>query len=106
MKISRLKGSNKQSGLCRLSVKGDMTIYTAEQMMQVCIPYLEQYKEFELDLSSVTDIDSAGVQILLMFHRKSRHTEHKTHLLTPSEDVTQVINTYNLNQSFNLNLNP
>ncbi len=101
MKISKLKGSNKRSGLCRLGVTGDMTIYAAEQMLKACTPYLDDYKAFELDLSDVGEIDTAGIQLLLLFERKSRQSKKHTRLVDSSEAVNEVLNIYRLSERFN-----
>lgn len=102
MKISKQKGSNKRSGLCRLGISGDMTIYSAEEMIQAFLPYLDDYKAFELDLSAVNEIDSAGIQLLLLFDRKSRQAKKKTCLSGLCETVAEVLNIYRLNERFNV----
>ncbi len=101
MKISKLKGSNKRSGLCRLGVAGDMTIYSAEEMLTTCTPYLGDYEEFEINLSEVSDIDSAGIQLLFLFERKSRQSKKHTRLIDPSESVNEVLKLFRLGERFN-----
>ncbi len=102
MKISKLKGSNKRSGLCRLRFEGDMTIYHAQEMLQAITPHTEDCKQFELDLSGVEDIDSAGIQLLIMLDVKSREKNGETVIAEPSGSVYDVLNLYRLVQRFNV----
>ncbi len=102
MKISKLKGSNKRSGLCRLGFEGDMTIYHAQDMLEVMMPHTEDYKQFELNLSKVEDVDSAGIQLLLMLDLKSREKHGETSIVEPSGSVYEVLNLYRLVERFNV----
>ena len=102
MKVSKLKGSNKRSGICRLGFEGDMTIYHAQEMLEAIISHTENYKQFELNLSQVEDIDSAGIQLLLMLDLISREKDSKTNIVEPSDSVYEVLNLYRLVQRFNV----
>ena len=96
MKVSKLKGSSKSTGLCRLRVEGEITIYKAAEVMEKLVPYWRDYKEFELDLSGISDIDTAGVQLLLMFDRKSGASGKKARLAGESEPVSEALGIYRL----------
>lgn len=48
-----------------LHIEGEMTIYTAAMLQQQLQQQLPQYAELELNLSAVTDIDGAGLQLLM-----------------------------------------
>ncbi len=100
MKITKLKGSNKRSGLCRLQIDGDMTIYTAEAMLEGFMPYINDYKDFELDLSSIDEIDTAGVQMLLQFNKKAKQSEKAVCMTAISQSVQDVLGVYHLNDRF------
>lgn len=79
-----------------------MTIYHAQEMLQAITPHTEDYKQFELDLSAVEDIDSAGIQLLLMLDLKSREKHGETSIVEPSGSVNEVLNLYRLVQRFNV----
>jgi anti-sigma B factor antagonist len=106
MKISRQKGTNKNSGLCRLQIEGEMTIYRAQEMMEKFTPYWRDYREFELNLSGVSDIDTAGVQLLLMFERMSEGRDKKVRLLSLSDSVSEVLSIYRLSHRFDIQTLP
>jgi anti-anti-sigma factor len=106
MKITKQKGSNKTTGLCRLQIEGDMTIYQAAEMMEKFLPCWRDYREFELNLSGVGEMDSAGIQLLLVFDRKSEGSGRKACLLDPPEAVSEVLNIYRLDHRFDIQISP
>ena len=102
MKVSKLKGSNKRTGLCRLSINGEMTIYAAAEMLQVFFPYWQDYRKFELDLAEVSEIDTAGLQLLLQFQRKAKQAELNVQILSCSQAVQDLIVLYRLAERFDM----
>lgn len=102
MKVSKLKGSDKRTGLCRLSVTGEMTIYAAEEMLQIFAPYWQEYKQFALDLSEVSEIDTAGIQLLLQFQRKAKQAEQSLQIFSCSQAVQDLLNLYRLSERFDV----
>ncbi|RZI84615.1 MAG: anti-sigma factor antagonist [Rubrivivax sp.] len=49
-----------------LRIEGEMTIYRAAELKQTLLTALDGATHLELDLHDVTEIDSAGVQLLLL----------------------------------------
>lgn len=49
----------------KFAVEGDFTIFTAQAVKEQLIAVLEQGREIEVDLSHVSEIDSAGLQIMI-----------------------------------------
>ena len=55
-----------------IRVTGDMTVYTASQIKQPLVDaVVDGPADIQLDLSQVSDFDTAGVQLLLMVHREA-----------------------------------
>ncbi len=54
---------------CRLQIVGDMTIYAAADLQQQLLDALMTGAELEVDLSQVSELDTAGVQQLLFAAR-------------------------------------
>lgn len=102
MKISKLKGSNKSAGLCRMRIEGELTIYKAAEAMEQLIPYWNDFQRFEIDLSEITDIDTAGVQLLLIFSRKTEGMENGIRLLGTSQPVNEALIIYRLAPRFGI----
>ncbi len=56
-------------GATSLRLSGELTIYHAADLQQALLPLAAPGGDWALDLSGVTDIDSAGIQILLAARR-------------------------------------
>lgn len=55
----------------RLGVGADLTIYAVEQLHSECSALLADGAAFELDLSEVEQVDTAGVQLVLALQLES-----------------------------------
>lgn len=55
-----------ENGVCRLTVEGDMTIYTALELKGELLAPLAQGDTVEMNLGGVGEIDSAGLQLLVL----------------------------------------
>ena len=51
---------------CRFAIEGEMTIYNALELKDRLLTHLDQCPHMEIDLSGVSEIDSAGLQLLVM----------------------------------------
>lgn len=85
-----------ENDLCRLRVESDMTIYTALDIKQQLIPYLENVPHLEVDCSQVTEMDCAGLQVLILLKREAIKRGVKLDLIGHSPAVTDVIDTLNM----------
>ena len=81
-----------KDGVSRLRIAGDMTIYTAAGLKQELMQHLAQPGELEIDLSEVSEVDSAGLQLLILAKREGR----STHLTGHSRAVLDVLDICNL----------
>jgi len=54
------------SAPCHWLIEGEMTIYTALQLKDALLAPLDQCADLEIDLAGVTEIDSAGLQLLIL----------------------------------------
>jgi len=55
-----------EGGLCRIAVDGEMTIYTALALKDELLSPLAQCETLEINLAGVSEIDSAGLQLLIV----------------------------------------
>ena len=55
-----------EGGLCRIAVEGEMTIYTALALKDELLSPLAQCETLEINLAGVSEIDSAGLQLLIV----------------------------------------
>jgi anti-sigma B factor antagonist len=96
MNITKLKGSNKRSGRCLLQLGGDMTIYNAEKFKENLLGFVQDFREFEVDMTAVNEIDTAGIQLLLQFEKKAAQGERSLQLSGCNEQVGDLLNLYQL----------
>jgi len=102
MEISKLKGSNKKTGICKLRFQGDMDIYAAEETHTVLLPYFEDFKTFSVELDQVGEIDSSGIQLLLQCHRHSQKSDGQLSILSWSENVQELVGLFQLTERFDV----
>lgn len=51
---------------CQFVIEGEMTIYNALALKAQLLAPLDQCAQMEIDLAGVTEIDAAGLQLLVM----------------------------------------
>lgn len=88
--------SETEEGKCRLRVESDMTIYTALDLKKELVPCLGKAQCWELDMSRVNEMDSAGLQILIMLKCEAAKRGAELALTAHSTAVTEVIDTFNM----------
>lgn len=80
IKIKELKRT------CQARIDGEMTIYNAAEIGEKLFPALQDSRDLVINLANVTEIDSAGVQ-LLMLAKKERTTRDLVLNLTDHSDA-------------------
>ncbi|MNY64672.1 STAS domain protein [compost metagenome] len=54
-----------------LTLDAELTIYTALELKEQLLAPLDDFDSLEVDLSQVAEIDSAGVQLLLLLRKEA-----------------------------------
>jgi len=63
MAVSILHENDNQ---CRIVVNGEMTVDTVMKLKDQLLSPLAKYNEVEMDLTGVSEIDSSGLQLLIL----------------------------------------
>lgn len=92
--------SETRDGTCYARVDGEMTIYTAAQCRDELAACLHGNKPLEINLSGVSEIDSAGVQILILAKREGARRGVPVRLVSHSPAVQEIIDLYRLAPAF------
>jgi anti-anti-sigma factor len=93
--------AKKNDGTLQLSIKDDMTIYNAQALKEILLAHCHpDIQVLQLDLSAVTEIDSAGVQLLLLLKAESQKRGFTLRLLSHSEAVIEVFELLKLGMYF------
>jgi anti-anti-sigma factor len=80
----------------RFDPDGEMTIYHAAQMKQSILDLLDCPAPGEVNLSRVTELDGAGLQLLIMAKREAAARGHALGFTGHSPAVLEVLDLTNL----------
>jgi anti-sigma B factor antagonist len=80
-----------RGGVLVLSLEGEMTIYRASELKAELLDPPMDCDELELDLSAVSELDSAGLQILLLLKRDLETSGRRLRLVNHSRAVYEVL---------------
>jgi anti-sigma B factor antagonist len=87
---------NAPGGRCKAVVRGNMTIYEAAADKTALLGALADAAELEIDMSSVAEMDTAGLQLLILVKRESLKARKPLRLTGHSEASLDVLDRYNL----------
>lgn len=76
-----------------LCLDGELSIFRAMELKQLIFT---QPMPSHIDLSGVSEIDTAGVQLLLLVAKNALATGREVHLINPSPPVSEVMELLNL----------
>jgi anti-sigma B factor antagonist len=79
-----------------LSLAEDLTIYHALEQKNLLLDALSSADELELDLLKVSEIDTAGLQLLILLKKEAQHTGKRVSIVAHSQAVRSVIDFCNL----------
>lgn len=83
-----------------LPIEGDMTIYRAAELKQALLDALNGATSLEVDLHGVTEIDSAGIQLLMLTKATGQANACEVRLLNHSPAVLEVFELLDLAAHF------
>jgi len=74
----------------------DLSIYHANEHKQLLLDALSSTDHLELDLSQVSEIDSAGLQLLILLKKEAQRAGKRISIVAHSQSVRSVIDFCNL----------
>jgi anti-anti-sigma factor len=77
-----------------------MTIYTAAEYKNQLIDQLAECQELELNLSKIDEMDTAGLQILLILKREAEVGGRQLRLVNHSRAVYEILELLNMQGHF------
>jgi len=83
-------------GAAHLMLDGAMTIYNAAEIKTQLLGALNAAPILELDLSHVSEMDTAGFQLLVMIKRESLRLNRSLRIIGHSPAVQEVIEFFNM----------
>ena len=88
------------NGAARLMVDGGLSIYNALEVKAQLLDAVRSAQILELDLANVNDMDTAGLQLLILAKRESQRLDRQLHLTAHSDVVREFIDFYNMGAFF------
>ncbi|HJV82004.1 STAS domain-containing protein [Noviherbaspirillum sp.] len=73
-----------------------MTIYRANELKQSLLAAIREAPVLEIDLSAVTEIDTAGVQLLMLARKAAQANGHALRMVAHSAAVVEAFELLNL----------
>ena len=89
-----------ENGFCQVMVTDCMIIYEAAQQKIALLQILNEHTHMDIDLSNVNEMDTAGLQILLLLKRTAEKTGKTLRLVAQSPATLDVLDRYNLDNFF------
>lgn len=96
----KIEIKQQKKGGIQLAVQDEMTIYTVQEQKRQIYEHLRSAREMQIDLGGVTEIDSAGLQLLMFFKREALSRGIKFSLVQHSQAVVEVLELLNLSKHF------
>ena len=82
----------------RFSVTGKMTFDTAEKILRASEEPFEEHSQLEIDLSGITDSDSAGLALLLEWVTWANHSVREIRFNEMPEKILAIARTTEVEQ--------
>lgn len=93
--------SKQTNGVLQVSIQDDMTIYTVHELKEAFLNYCNSgVPEVLVDLSDVTELDSAGLQLLLLLKSESKKRAFNLRIVGHSQAIIEVFELLKLSMYF------
>ena len=74
----------------RIAIEGEMTIYRAADLKVTVLEALRKARVLEIDLSGITELDTAGLQVLMLAKQTATADQRELRLLRHSPAVMEI----------------
>ncbi len=83
-----------------LVLEGELTIFTASERKPALLDFLKTGDELEINLAEVTDIDTAGLQLLILVKREAAQAGKALVFSMHSKSVLEILELTRLSSAF------
>lgn len=91
MKKTTNNTTKNTSDTCALRLEGEMTIFTAGEIKQRLLAPLPDCRRIDVDLSQVSEMDSAGLQLMILAKREANAMGKEICFVAHSPAVLEVL---------------
>jgi anti-anti-sigma factor len=92
--------AEKKKEVVHMPVEGEMTIFVAQELREALMPVITDNDEVEIDLSRVTDVDAAGMQLMLSLKLEAILRSKTLRFVGHSKPVVDMIDLCDLGEFF------
>jgi anti-sigma B factor antagonist len=96
-----IKIEKKENAPTLISIQDEMTICNVLEQKNILYPHLRTDHDLQIDLSDVSEIDGAGMQLLIFLKHQAHIEKGELRFINHSEAVVEVVNIFNLSSFFN-----
>lgn len=82
------------------AIQGDLTIYSAAARKAEFLAFLDSGDELELNLAGIEEIDTAGLQLLILIKREAARHDKRLTFVMHSNAVLELLELSNLTAAF------
>lgn len=86
----------RENGICRLEIEGELTIYYGQDFRNSLLENLAGCDETEISLAGVTELDTAGFQLLLAAKREGVRLGKDVRFVSHSLAALEVIEQFHM----------
>lgn len=86
----------RSNGTCRLRLAGELTIYHSAAIKPRLVDALRNHAEVDINLASVSEIDTAGLQLLIMAKLEALAASKVLRLTDHSPAVLEIMELFDL----------
>jgi anti-sigma B factor antagonist len=90
----------KKSTVARINIEGELNIFTSAALKLRLLDAIVAGKEVEVDLSQVSEIDSAGIQLMVAAKSEAAAQRKPLHFTGHSPAVFDIVELYDLSGYF------
>jgi anti-sigma B factor antagonist len=88
------------SNVEQLAITGELCVFHAAEIKPRLLDFLEPGKIYDVDLSSISEVDTAGVQLLLLAKREAARVGCQLNFLSHSTPVLELMELFQLSRDF------
>jgi anti-anti-sigma factor len=89
-----------ENGCCRIGIEGEMTIYNAARLKDELLLAMADSAQLEVNLGQVSEIDTAGLQLLALAKREAAGGNKTLNFVAHSQAVLDMLDMCNLVSAF------
>tara|TARA_R110002167_G_scaffold23597_7_gene83768 strand:- start:7557 stop:7877 length:321 start_codon:yes stop_codon:yes gene_type:complete len=92
--------AEKEGDLCRMTLSGELSIYSAAEAKDRLLGALNGCRQMEINLSDIEEIDTSGIQLLVLLKREAKASDKVLTLVSHSAATLEVLELLRLESYF------